>query len=597
MTNPLATCLSAVVCSALLLAPLAGLHAAEPPAAVPQSVTQVWADYDPNKGDFKEETVKEETKEGNYYRESYISAYVVGEEIRVYCQYKVKAGARNAPGLLNVHGWMGKPSIDDDYVTDGWAEMTYDYCGDTRDRPQYTKYPERLRHCNMDAKFGGAIDSSTPDHKSITDPKQTSLYIWYAMSRRVLSYLEQQKEVDKTRLGARGYSYGGTLMWQLATDPRMRAVVAYFGIGWLEYYRTKSVWLYNNPYVEPEKTPGEEIYLAGVAPEAYVPCITAATLFLNGSNDHHGVFERGLESFKRFRPGVPWAFAIQARGHHNTEKTGKDCKMWLEKYVLNKEVFWPAHPQSAIKLNAEGVPELIVTPSSVERVKNVEMFYALKNPCYFTRAWRDVEGVKNGDSWVGQLPVRNVDDYVFGFANINYDTTVVVSTDFNAAIPSRLGSAKATDKTSDVVYSGDGGIGAWNNVAEVEGVGGIKGFRCTDNKAGTGTELMSNPKWKAPLNAQLGFKFYCTEPQTLIFSADDYDAEIEITASDRWQAVVIPTNKFINRINRKPMASWKSIAAIRLKPKAGADITKVVFAQFKWVVSDNSAARKKDAAK
>jgi len=89
------------------------------------------------------------------------------------------------------------------------------------------------------------------------------------------------------------------------------------------------------------------------------------------------------------------------------------------------------------------------------------------------------------DSWVGQMPVKNVEDYVFGFANINYDTTVVVSTDFNAAIPSKLGNAKATDKTSDVVYSGDGGIGAWNTVAEVEGVGGIKGFRCTDNKAGT----------------------------------------------------------------------------------------------------------------
>jgi len=98
----------------------------------------------------------------------------------------------------------------------------------------------------------------------------------------------------------------------------------------------------------------------------------------------------------------------------------------------------------------------------------VEMWYALKNPCYFTRTWRDVECVKTGNFWVGQMPVANVDDYVFGFANINYDTTVVVSTDFNAAIPSKLGNAKATDKTSNVVYSGDGGIGACNNVSEVE---------------------------------------------------------------------------------------------------------------------------------
>jgi len=588
----------------LALVALSKLHAAElqpadstsnPPPA-PPSPQQVWADYDPNKGDFKEQIVKEETRDGFYYRESYISAYVVGEEIRVYCLYKVKAGARNAPGLLNVRGWMGFPVIDDDFVADGWAEMSYDYCGDTKGRPNFTKYPATLKHGNMDAKFGGAIDSETPDKKSITDPRQTSLYIWYALSRRVLSYLEQQKEVDKARIGAKGYSYGGTVMWQLATDPRVKAVVAYFGIGWLDYYRTKSVWMYNNPYVEPLKTPGEEICLAGIAPEAYVPHITAATLFLNGSNDHHGTFERGLESFKRFKPGVPWAYAIQARGHHNTDKTEQDCKMWLEKYVLNKDVFWPVQPKSEIRLNADGIPELVVTPASQGRIKSVEMWYAQKNPCYFTRAWRDVVCVKQGDSWVGLMPVKNVDDYVFGFANINYDTTVVVTTDFNAAIPSKLGRAKASDKSSDV-YSGDGGMGAWNNVVETDGVGGIKGFRCTDNTVGTGTELMSDPKWKAAPTAQLGFKFYCTEPQTLIFSGDDYDAVVQIPASDNWQEMVIPASKFINPANQHKMGSWKTIAALHLKPKTGSDITKVVFAQFKWVVPNKPAGGKKTAGK
>jgi hypothetical protein len=41
------------------------------------------------------------------------------------------------------------------------------------------------------------------------------------------------------------------------------------------------------------------------------------------------------------------------------------------------------------------------------------------------------------------MPVMNVEDYVFGYANITYDTTVVLSTAFNAAIPSKLGRVKA----------------------------------------------------------------------------------------------------------------------------------------------------------
>ncbi|MEI8036944.1 MAG: prolyl oligopeptidase family serine peptidase [Verrucomicrobiota bacterium] len=544
---------------------------------------QVWADYDPNKGEFKEEIVKQETKDGLYYRESYISAYVVGEEVRVYTLYQVKAGAHKAPGLLNVHGWMGAASINKDYVADGWAVMSYDYCGKNGNRVHYTKYPEKLSHGEM---CGGKVTNcSLPDKTSITDPKQTSDYLWYAIESRVLSYLEQQKEVDKSRIGAVGYSYGGTIMWFLGMDPRIKAVVAYFGIGYTEYYRNRGVMMYNVPYVEPEKSPGEKIYLAGIAPEAHVPYITAPTLFLNGSNDHHGVCERGLETFKVFPKNVPWAFAVQVRGHHNTEKIGQDTKMWLEKYVLKKEVFWPDHPQSVITLDAGGVPQLMVKPSNPQRVKSVEIYYALKNPSWISRAWRDATVVRQGDHWLAKLPVINVDDYVFAYANVIYDTTAVVSTAFNAVIPSKLGNAKATDTVSEVLYSGDGGLGAWSNVAEVEGAGGIKGFRCIDNKAGFGNEQMSDPKWQAPANAALGFKFYCTEPQTLVFTAGDYSGEIEITASDAWQEMVIPKEKLFNLHNPKvSMANWNNVPNIQFKPKSGADITKILFANFKWTV-------------
>ena len=75
----------------------------------------------PDAGDFKEEIISEETRDGVYRRDSYISAYVNDQEIRVFCKYAVKAGAKNAPGLLNVHGWMGLPAIDESYVQDGWA--------------------------------------------------------------------------------------------------------------------------------------------------------------------------------------------------------------------------------------------------------------------------------------------------------------------------------------------------------------------------------------------------------------------------------------------------------------------------------------------
>ena len=263
---------------------------------------------------------------------------------------------------------------------------------------------------------------------------------------------------------------------------------------------------------------------------------------------------------------------------------GQDAKLWLEKYVLGKEIAWPDHPRSELTLDSAGVPQLVVAPASAYRVKKVEMFYALKNPCSFNRSWRDAAAVRQGDRWVGSLPVLNVEDYVFGYANVTYDNTIVLSTDFNAAIPSKLGNAKATDKPSDVIASSS--YGEWTNVAEVEGPKGIKGFRSTNNQRGSGTEQLYDPKWRAPANASLGFKFYCTEPQTVVLSGGDhnqYAVTLEITASDEWQEMVVPAERLISKFDQKPMKDWSVVGNLQLQPKVGSDLTKVLFAEFRWV--------------
>jgi dienelactone hydrolase len=451
-----------------VLAPQGVLAENKPALMMPP---EVWKEFDQDEGDFKEEIVVEETKDGIYYRESYISAYVLGEEIRVYCKYAVKSGAKNAPGLMDVHGWMGGPKPDMSYVNDGWAVMAHDYSGITN-RPHYTKYPEALGHGHMNAKQMGLslIYTQMPDGSELTDPKATSHYLWNAIQRRVLSYLLAQKEIDSNRIGAKGFSYGGTIMWNLATDPRVKAVVAYFGIGWINYYRDHAAWMYNTPYKERIKRPGEQLFLSAIAPQAHAPYITAASLWLNGSNDHHGGHERGCETFEMFKPGVPWDFAIQARGHHNTDKLGDDCKLWLEKHVLGKDHFWPARPNSEIKLGAEGVPELHLTPASPKRIKELQVYECLKTSNNIERYWRDVKSVRKGNTWIAKLPVMNVDDYLFSYANIRYDNDSVVSSDFEAVIPATLGSAVATDRKADVL---PGGADRWSDAAPAEGISGI----------------------------------------------------------------------------------------------------------------------------
>lgn len=540
----------------------------------------IWSAYDPDAGAFKEQIVKEETHEGVHHRESYISAYVLGEEIRVFCKYSVKEGAKKAPGLMDVHGWMGAPHISKDYVNEGWAVMAHDYCGKAKGREHFTRYPEALKRGNMDRAEGPPIWSHLANKDSITDYKQTSDYIWYAIQRRVLSYFLSQKEVDADRIGAKGYSYGGTIMWNLAMDERVKAIVAYFGIGWNEYYRSKQVWMYNLPYKEAPKSPGESLYLSAMAPQAHAPHIRAACLWLNGSNDHHGGHERGGETFKSFQPDVPWDFAVQARGHHNTEKLGNDCKLWLQKHVLGTEQFWPARPTSGLTLDKKGVPQFHIKPRSPEKIESLKIYYAQKSPVSFGRAWRDTEAVREGEHWVASLPVLNIDDYVFAYASIRYADDIVISSDFEAAIPALLGKAVATDQPSNQLSEA---TGMWSNVAPAEGIGGIEGFRILNRHRGTTNEQFNDPKWRAPEGANLSFKFYCTQPQEVILVVNGHiERHLEITASDDWQSMSIAAESLINTRNQQPMPTWSDTGSLTIKEAPDFDITQIIFADFKW---------------
>jgi hypothetical protein len=67
-------------------------------------------------------------------------------------------------------------------------------------------------------------------------------------------------------------------------------------------------------------------------------------------------------------------------------------------------------------------------------------------------------------------------------------------------------------------------------------------------------------------------------------AGDHNSSEIEITASDSWQDIRIPSSKLINLAYQKPMKDWSEVGKLNFQPKTGSDLTKVLFADFKWVM-------------
>ena len=67
-----------------------------------------------------------------------------------------------------------------------------------------------------------------------------------------------------------------------------------------------------------------------------------------------------------------------------------------------------------------------------------------------------------------------------------------------------------------------------------------------------------------------------------------YEVEIPVTASDHWQEMTIQAKALINRFDKRPMKDWSEVGSLHFLPKPNSDITKILFAQFKWATSEKA---------
>jgi hypothetical protein len=230
------------------------------------------------------------------------------------------------------------------------------------------------------------------------------------------------------------------------------------------------------------------------------------------------------------------------------------------------------------------VPEFHIKPGSAEKIVALDVFYAFKEPFNCDRLWMDAKAEKLGDTWVAKIPVLNVDDYVFSFANIRYPGEIVISSDFTAAIPSKLGKAVATK-----VFAADGSD-SWTDVDVVE-VAGAKGLR-PNQQQGAACMLFGEAPRKAPEGAVMVFEFHCTEPQTFTLAVNGrYLADIEIKGSNDWQTLEIPAERLRFRADGDPLKSWSDAKSTSLRPKQApgitSNITWITFKDPKWKVPRN----------
>jgi pimeloyl-ACP methyl ester carboxylesterase len=499
--------------------------------------------------------------------------------------------------VLHLHGGGQSANLDSvvTYAKRGYASLSLNWGGnkmgiggETWSGPQTdwgkldaTHPPQR----NKANHFAGAL---TPDEftlDAVESPRNSNWFLVLTAARRAITFLETQPEVDASRIGVHGHSMGGKLTTNLAgIDKRIKAAVpSCGGAGDLLESQT------DVPGGSRAKRTAME--LACVSDNAYIPLITCPVLWLSPTND----FNANIDNMAWNWRNVPddrlrFSIAPHLNHRHTSEHTLTDY-LWFEEHLKGAAFKMPATPQIALILTSQdGIPRVSVTPDASQRVQRVDIYYS-HDPHALTRFWRDAKAVKSDAQWQAECPVMSLDQPLFVFANVAYETppkyrviplmpgdgnseTFAISTRVLAASPSQLQAAKVkpTDKPGRLVDDGSRGWHDW--------------YRLTWGHASlwtAATRKLKDTKWRGPDGATLHFETKCETDNQLVLTfncnawdafaagkpAIDYTVLKPLKGSPDWQEVTVHLSDLAANDPKITtlLANWQTVTEFSISPK------------------------------
>ena len=561
---------------------------------------EIWRGYDPRAEPLDEEVLRTWSEDGVEYKEVYFNGEKFdGKYVRIYGIYAAPAGGRNLPALLHIHG--GGQTVNEAWLKEfagrGYAVLTFNWGG---------KWPNRERFTLWNDVPNGNHKERTGHRVTLPSPRSDAFFLWTQAAMRAVTYLERQAEVDGDRIGAFGISMGGTIMWNMAFDPRIKAGCAIYGAGWNTYRHMDPKYIIG--YSAP--TPGENDlrWRRSMAPEASAPYVHFPMLFLSASNDHHGDMDRAEDSLKLIPEGVPRAWALTPRfRHHIGADFIHNLPVWMDVHLKGKRS-WPAHPKTELRVGENRAPLFALKPDRHEEVEKVEVFYALENPYSVNRHWRDGQVRESDDTYLASTPVMNVDEYLFIFANVTYKSGIVISSPLQAVIPAELGAVATMGAPSRVFYEGSEGLDGWvcpswgtdpipvhaqKRLMTAVGPEGKPGF--TVDRVNPLTYAPGDPGFRAPKGAALQFDIKTEQGEDFtvklhrnysIAGADTSSADVTLGGDRGWQTVTLTGSDFLNEKTGETLGeSMNEVNALEFSMPRGRSWQDphVIFRNFRWI--------------
>ncbi len=564
-----------------------------PNAAASPDFDGMWRGFDPRSDPLETEILKQWEEDSVVMK---IIRYRIGkfkgQKSIMAGVYGYPKGQIGLPGLLQVHGG-GQYAHSNAVLTNakrGYATLSIAWAGRIS-APEYTVSPKEVKlfwegkKDNPEYKLTtdwGALDAYHAPSRygrdafaslpvadwtldPVKSPRNSSWFLVAMAGRRGLTFLEQQPEVDGSKLGVYGHSMGGKVTVMIAgADHRVKAAVPSCG-GISDRYSE------------------DDLHLATVSDPPSLERIDAPVLFLSPSNDFHGRIN-DLETAVNEIKSKEWR--VSCSPHHNHQDSPEYeglTQLWFDQHLQSKFRV-PATPQARLELKDGQLPRLLVKGDNSRKIQKIEVYFTqqgilqergkAKDDSTNTkhRFWKFVQPQRSDqeNQWIAPLPVFDTHRPLWAFANVFYRTDETISgagyyygtyqTDSFV-----LSSLLQTVSAEDLQQSGTIVSPVTNNmIAEFSDNWKQDWFAYNQKKWGVRTNKLHEPTWGAPsAQARISLEVKSDFANKMVLWIDGYGIEIKLLGSGSWQRFSFPATAFKNS-DGEGLSNWEGIKEFRL---------------------------------
>ena len=391
----------------------------------PQSVEELWADYDPRAEPLKTTLIRE------WVVQDVVIRYVI-YDIGTFKATPARMAAfyvfpqetvGKLPALLHMHGGGQRAYLRGaiEFARRGYAVLSVNWGGREMETAETGDANTNWGAVDPTQSNVSGYASLLPKENTIDaveSPRNNNWFLLTVGCRRGITFLEQQTEVDAERIGIMGHSMGGRLTGLIAgSDKRVKAASpSVGGSGFLQY----NMWGLAG---SARRVNGSmALFRNTIAGEAYLPHVTCPILYLSATNDFNAPMEfveQGMKQVPHDNKRTTYAIHLN---HRFTLDAEVSRKLWFDAHLQHRLTI-PATANAELILNRDtGIPVYRVKPDMSREIAKVEIYYGYERDPR-NRFWTAAKISRKGGVWEGECPVHDLDEPLFVLGSVSYRLT------------------------------------------------------------------------------------------------------------------------------------------------------------------------------